>query len=66
VFLLPIGREAAELKTESDFYIRIRERVLSKCLFDERLVLADRSILECPVEWRTPENVITPAPPTTQ
>jgi hypothetical protein len=50
--LLPIGREAAELKVESDFYLRIRERVLAKCLFDEVLTFKDGSILRCPVEWK--------------
>jgi uncharacterized LabA/DUF88 family protein len=50
--LLPIGREAAELKTESDFYIRIRARVLANCLFDDPLKLADGTILNCPIEWK--------------
>lgn len=50
--VLPIGREAAELKTESDFYIRIRERVLAKCVFSTEVRLADGTILECPVGWR--------------
>jgi uncharacterized LabA/DUF88 family protein len=54
VVLLPIGREAAELKIESDFYLRIKERTLAKCLFDERIRLADGTILECPPEWRKP------------
>jgi len=50
--LLPLGREAAELKTEADFYIRIKTRILEKCLFDNAVKLADGTILECPVEWR--------------
>ena len=50
--LLPIGREAAELKTESDFYIRIKARILAKCLFDDQVKLADGTILERPVEWK--------------
>jgi len=49
--VLPIGREAAELKTESDFYIRIKERILAKCLFPPRITLSDGTILECPKEW---------------
>lgn len=58
--LLPIGREAAELKIESDFYLRIRERVLSKCLFDETLTLKDGSIIRCPAEWKSSGIVTTP------
>jgi uncharacterized LabA/DUF88 family protein len=50
--LLPIGREAAELKTESDFHIRIKARILAKCLFDDQVKLADGTILERPVEWK--------------
>lgn len=49
--VLPIGREAAELKKESDFYLRIRERILAKCTFDPQITLADGTILRCPVEW---------------
>ncbi len=62
--LLPMGREAAELKVESDFYLRIRERVLAKCLFDEALTLKDGSVLRCPAEWKPP--YITTVPPPTQ
>ncbi len=50
--LLPLGREAAELKAEADSYIRIRARILEKCLFDNPLKLTDGTILECPVEWQ--------------
>jgi uncharacterized LabA/DUF88 family protein len=50
--LLPLGREAAELKTEADFYIRIRTRILEKCLFDDQIRLADGTILKRPVEWK--------------
>jgi uncharacterized LabA/DUF88 family protein len=50
--LLPIGREAAELKTESDFYMRIKTRTLAKCLFDDQVTLADGTILQRPIEWK--------------
>jgi len=50
--VLPIGREAAELKSESDFYLRIKERVLSKCLFDTTINLTDGTILRRPGEWQ--------------
>ena len=50
--LLPIGREAAELKVEADRYIRIRERVLKTSLFDDPLTLADGTTLRCPDEWK--------------
>jgi uncharacterized LabA/DUF88 family protein len=52
--LLPIGREAAELKTESDFYSRIRERVIAKCKFDQEVTLADGTVLRCPSDWMEP------------
>ena len=50
--LLPIGREANELKKEADFYMRVKARVLAKCLFDEQVKLADGTILQRPVEWQ--------------
>lgn len=50
--LLPLGREAAELKTEADFYIRIKTRILEKCLFDNQIKLADGTILVRPPEWQ--------------
>ena len=52
--LLPLGREAAELKTEADFYIRIKTRILEKCLFDDQIKLADGTILVRPPEWQLP------------
>ena len=50
--VLPLGREAAELKTEADFYIRIKTRILEKCLFDNQIKLADGTILVRPPEWQ--------------
>jgi hypothetical protein len=50
--LLPLGREAAELKTEADFYIRIKTRILEKCLFDNTVKLTDGTSLECPADWK--------------
>jgi uncharacterized LabA/DUF88 family protein len=49
--LLPVGREAAELKIEADRYIRIREKVLRNCLFDDPLTLADGTVLNKPPDW---------------
>jgi len=50
--VLPMGREALELKVESDFYLRIKERVIAKCLFDRQLRMADGTFLDCPTAWR--------------
>ncbi len=61
--LLPMGREAAELKIEADFFMRIKERVLEKCLFDEKIKLTDGTVLECPIEWR---QLLQPTPPPPQ
>lgn len=52
--LLPIGREALELKTEADYYGRIRERVIKKCRFQETLTLTDGTNLKCPDAWKEP------------
>ena len=49
--VLPLGREAAELKMESDFYIRIRERIIAKCIFPPKITLTDGSTLDCPTTW---------------
>lgn len=49
--VLPIGREAKELKDESDSYVRVKEKILAKCLFDTELHLADNSVLRCPPTW---------------
>lgn len=49
--LIPIGRRAEELKMDCDFHIRMRERNLARCLFDDPLVLLDGTSLTKPVTW---------------
>jgi len=51
--LFPLGREVLELKTEADYYKRVRTKALALCRFDEKLILRDGSTLECPDHWRT-------------
>ena len=49
--LIPIGRRAEELKMECDFTIKIREKNLQKCQFDNPIQMKDGSLLLKPSEW---------------
>ncbi len=49
--LIPIGRRAEELKNECDFFTKIREKNLAKCVFENPVTLADGACLLKPAEW---------------
>jgi uncharacterized LabA/DUF88 family protein len=49
--LIPIGRRAEELKANCDFNIKIREKNLSRCIFDDPLEMRDGSHLKKPSTW---------------
>ena len=49
--LIPIGRRAEELKATCDFSIKIREKNLAKCQFENPLKMSDGSFLEKPHTW---------------
>ena len=49
--LIPMGRRAEELKANRDFDIRIREKNLAKCQFEDPLPMPDGSKLSKPSAW---------------
>lgn len=49
--IIPAGRRAEELKSTCDFSIKIREKNLAKCQFDNPLKMADGSVLSKPATW---------------
>jgi uncharacterized LabA/DUF88 family protein len=50
--IIPIGRSSEDLLKQADFRFKMREHHLSSSRFEDRLVLSDGSILECPANWK--------------
>lgn len=50
--ILPIGRSSEDLLKHADFRYKMREHHLVSSRFPDRVVLPDRSVLECPPTWR--------------
>jgi uncharacterized LabA/DUF88 family protein len=50
--VIPIGRRAEELKMECDFHIKLREKNLAKCLFDDPITLPSGTAIHKPTDWK--------------
>lgn len=50
--VIPIGRRAEELKMECDFHIKLREKNLAKCLFDDPITLLSGTAIHKPIDWK--------------
>lgn len=50
--VIPIGRRAEELKQVADFHIKLKERHLKTCQFDDIIKLDHQQMLKRPVTWR--------------
>jgi len=49
--LIPIGRQAEELKNVCDFHMRIKEKHLSTSQFDDIITLSNNVQIRRPKEW---------------
>lgn len=49
--IIPIGREANELKNICDFYIRLKEKHLTSCLLPQEIDLGNNTLF-CPPSWK--------------
>ncbi len=49
--LIPVGRRAEELKMTCDFHIKLREKNLAACLFDDPLLMSDGTTITKPPSW---------------
>jgi len=50
--LLPIGRASEDLKQQTDFHHKMKLQHLISSRFEDRIVLADGSTLDCPTSWK--------------
>ena len=50
--VIPIRRRAEELKQVADFYIKLKERHLETCQFDDVIKIDHQQILKRPETWR--------------
>ncbi len=50
--IIPIGRRAEELKQVADFHIKLKERHLKTCQFDDILKIDSHQVLKRPNTWR--------------
>ncbi len=50
--VIPIGRRAEELKQVADFYIKLKERHLETCQFDDIVKVDSQQELKRPDTWR--------------
>jgi uncharacterized LabA/DUF88 family protein len=50
--VIPIGRRAEELKQSADFHMKLKEKHLSSCQFDDILEIDGNTKLVRPASWR--------------
>lgn len=50
--VIPIGRRAEELKQVADFHIKLKERHLQTCQFNETINIDSKQVLKRPDTWR--------------
>jgi uncharacterized LabA/DUF88 family protein len=49
--IIPIGRRAEELKQTTDFHIKVKEKHLKSCQFDDVITIDANNILRRPATW---------------
>jgi uncharacterized LabA/DUF88 family protein len=50
--IVPIGRSSEDLLKQADFRFKMREHHLASSRFPDQVHLVDKSIIECPANWR--------------
>lgn len=50
--VIPIGRASEDLKKQTDFHYRMKEKHLSSSRYSFTITLGDRSTLTCPPNWK--------------
>jgi uncharacterized LabA/DUF88 family protein len=50
--VIPIGRRAESLKLSCDFHMKMKEKHLKSCLFDQEIQLGNNEKLICPPDWK--------------
>lgn len=48
----PINRSAEELKHAAHFHMKMKEKHLMSCRFDDDVTLTDGQVLTCPASWK--------------
>jgi len=49
--VIPIGRASEDLKRQTDFHYRMKEKHLKSCRYENTITLTDGSTLSCPLNW---------------
>ena len=50
--VIPIGRASEDLKKQTDFHYRMKQKHLATCRYDDTITLRDGSVLVCPDDWK--------------
>ncbi|MHB8754957.1 MAG: NYN domain-containing protein [Candidatus Acidiferrales bacterium] len=50
--VIPIGRASEGFKKQADFHYKMRERHLASSRFDDVVMLKDKTLLNCPENWK--------------
>jgi uncharacterized LabA/DUF88 family protein len=50
--MLPIGRSSNDLVKQTDFRYKMRETHLISSRFPDQIILPDKSVLDCPANWK--------------
>jgi uncharacterized LabA/DUF88 family protein len=50
--MIPIGRASEDLKQQTDFHHRMKLQHLISSRFNDQVILADGSTLDCPPSWK--------------
>jgi uncharacterized LabA/DUF88 family protein len=49
--VIPIGKASEDFRKQADFHYKMREHHLAKSQFPDALVLADKTVLNRPLNW---------------